>query len=323
MDDYVDSGGLRRFADPVHDLIHDGQPFTTITARAFGWSPKQLGHLVVTGSIRRLFRGVYIDARSVDSRALRLAAISLVRPPGAIACNETAAWLHGVDAFKPSDRFLLVPSFVVPHSTTRLTVPGARCRQAILEAGDITSIDGTYATTPLRTASDLLRRLYRPYALAAADAFVRAGLIDLYELRRFIARLKGYPGIVQARSLAGLVDGRAQTPGESWQRLRIHDAGFPAPTLQFEVVDHHGSRFFLDLAYPEILLGSEYDGREFHTDRRDRAHDEERRAHLTDLYGWRWENADRQRLFGPDASYEMNLGKLLGIEPRPRSWGYG
>jgi hypothetical protein len=307
----------------VQDLIHDGRPFTTITAYSFGWTPRQLGQTVATGRIRRLFRGVYVDVRSSDSRAQRLAAIVLVRPPGAIACNETAAWLHGVDAFKPSERFLLVPSFVVPHSTTRLTVPGARCRQAILDADDVTSLDGILATTPLRTSSDLLRRLYRPYALAAADAFARAGLINLHELWQFIARLKGYPGIVQARSLAGLVDGRAQTPGESWQRLRIHDAGFPQPTLQFEVVDHYGSRFVLDLAYPEVLVGSEYDGREFHTDSRDRAHDEERRAHLSDLYGWRWENADRQRLFGPDASFEMNLGKLLGIEPRPRSWGYG
>jgi hypothetical protein len=307
----------------VHDHIHDGQPFTTATAYAFGWTAKQLKNLTDHGRVRRLCRGVYVDAQAADTRAQRLAAIALIRPPGAIACNETAAWLHGVDAFKPSERFLLVPSFVVPHSSTRLTVPAARCRQALLADDDITSIGGIYATTPLRTTSDLLRRLYRPYALSAADAFVRAGLVDLRELWEFIAQLKGFPGIVQARSLAGLVDGRAQTSGESWQRLRIHDAGFPTPTPQFEVVDHHGSRFFLDLAYPEILIGSEYDGREFHTDYRDRAHDDERRAHLTDLYGWRWENADRDRLFGPDFSFEMNLGKLLGIEPRPRSWGYG
>jgi len=307
----------------VDDLILDGQPFTTATAYTFGWSPNQLAGMVGAGRVRRLCRGVYIDGRTTDSRALRLAAIALVRPPGAVACNETAAWLHGVDAFKPSERFLLVPSFVVPHSTTRLTVRGARCRQAILEPRDITSLDGIRTTTPLRTASDLLRRLYRPYALAAADAFVRAGLIELPELWQFIAKLKGFPGIVQARSLAGLVDGRAQTPGESWQRLRILDAGFPPPTPQFEVVDHHGSRFILDLAYPEVLIGSEYDGREFHTDRRDRTHDEDRRAHLSDLYGWRWENAVRDRIFGPDASFEMSLGKLLGIEPRPRSWGYG
>ena len=279
--------------------------------------------MVRAGRVRRLCRGVYVDGRTTDSRALRLAAIALVRPPGAVACNETAAWLHGVDAYKPSERFLLIPSFVVPHSTTRLTVHGARCRQAILKPDDITTIDGIATTTPVRTTSDLLRRLYRPYALAAADAFVRTGLLEPPELWQFVARLKGYPGIVQARSLAALVDGRAQTPGESWQRLRIIDAGFPPPTPQFEVVDHYGSRFILDLAYPEVLIGSEYDGREFHTDRRDRAHDEDRRAHLTDLYGWRWENADRGRIFGSDTSFEMNLGNLLGIEPRSRSWGYG
>ncbi len=304
-------------------LFHEGQPFTTATARKLGWSDKQLAALVAHGRLRRLFRGVYVDARVPDSRSLRLAAIALVRPPGAIVCSETAAWLNRVDTFKPSERFVLEPRFVVAHSTTRITVPTARCRQANITDDDVTELDGVLLTTPLRTTSDLLRRLYRPYALAAADGFARAGLIDVGELWDFVARLKGYPGIVQARSLAGLVDARAQSPGESWQRLRIHDAGFPPPVPQFEVVDHHGSRFFLDLAYPEMLIASEYDGKEFHTDPRDRAHDGRRREHLSEMFGWRWENADRSRLFGADTSFEDGLGKLLGLEPRPRSWGSG
>lgn len=313
----------RGYLEPMHDPIHDSQPFTTETARAIGWSEKQLAALVAQGRLRRLFRGVYADARVADSRTLRLAAISLVRPPGAVVCSETAAWLYQVDAFKPSERFVLEPRFVVAHSTTRITVPAARCRQAHISDDDVTEIDGILVTSPLRTCSDLLRRLYRPYALAAADGFARAGLIDVRELWQFVAKLKGYPGIVQARSLAGLVDHRAQSPGESWQRLRIHDAGFPPPALQFEVVDHFGARFFLDLAYPELLIGSEYDGKEFHTDARDRLHDVDRRAHLTNLYGWRWVNADRKRLFGADTSFEVTLGQLIGTVPRARGWGYG
>jgi hypothetical protein len=307
----------------MRELVLGGRPFTTAQAHKRGWSRKLLEGAAADGRLRRLFRGVYVDARIPDSRSLRLDAIALVRPPGAIACSETAAWLHGVDTFKPSERFALEPRFVVVHSTTRITVPTALCRQANIADDDVMELDGIPVTTPVRTTSDLLRHLYRPYALAAADGFARAGLIDLHNLWEYVAKLKGYPGIVQARSLAVLVDGRAQTPGESWQRLRIHDAGFPPPVPQFEVVDHYGSQYFLDLAYPDLLIGSEFDGKEFHTDERDRAHDLNRREHLTELYGWRWENADRSRLFGPDTSFEDNLGKLLGIEPRSRHWGFG
>ena len=170
--------------------------------------------------------------------------------------------------------------------------------------------------------SDLLRGLYRPYALSAADAFARAGLIVVDEVINYVHRLKGYRWIVQARSLAVLIDGRAESPGESWQRLRIHDAGFPPPTPQFEVVDATGLLRRLDLAYPELLIGSEYDGREFHTLRDDRIHDQERRADLTGRFGWRWVNADRSRIFGPDPAFELELGVLLNIPPvLPRRWG--
>ena len=272
--------------------------------------------------IRPVYRGCHIDARVPDSRHLRIQSVDLVRPPAAIACNETAAFILGIDAFKPSERHLLTPSFVVPHATSRLRRPGVRCRQAILPAADITTIDGVLVTTPLRTVSDLLRRLYRPYAIASADAFARAGLVTREEVVEYVHRLKGYRWIVQARSLAVLIDGRAESPGESWQRLRIHDAGFPPPTLQFEVEDGNGIVRRLDLAYPEVLIGSEYDGREFHTRQADRIHDKERRADLSERFGWRWVNANRTRIFGSDPGFELELGALLDIPPLlPRRWG--
>jgi hypothetical protein len=302
-------------------LINGGQPFLTHEHADVGMSRTQLYAGIRDGFVRTLFRGCHVDARAADSRHLRIRAVDMVRPPAAIACNETAAFLFGIDAFKPSERHLLTPSFVVPHATSRLRRPGVRCRQAIIPSEDVTDIGGVLATTPVRTVSDLLRRLYRPYALSSADAFARAGMVTQQQVVEYVQRLKGYRWIVQARSLAVLIDGRAESPGESWQRLRIHDAGFPPPTPQFEVVDEFGIVRRLDLAYPDLLIGSEYDGREFHSTDADRAHDENRRGSLTDLYGWRWVNADRSRIFGPDPAFELELGALLDIPPLPRRWG--
>jgi hypothetical protein len=267
-------------------------------------------------------RGCLVDGRVSDSRRLRIDAINLVRPPGAIACNETAAFLYGIDAYKPSERHILTPSFVVPHGTSRLRRPHVRCRQAIISSSDLDLVDDIPTTNSVRTVSDLLRALYRPYALAAADAFARNELIEVGEVTDYVHRLKGYRWIVQARSLAALIDGRSESPGESWQRLRIHDAGFPPPIPQFEVVDSHGIIRRLDLAYPDLLIACEYDGRDFHTSDDDQLRDADRREDLTALHGWRWVIGSRERLFGADPAFELELGELLCIPPLlPRRWG--
>ena len=147
----------------------------------------------LSGRIRREFRDVYVDARVPDSRNGRLRAIGLVNPAGAIACNETAAWLHGIDVFTPGGRHEL-------RTIVR--------RRALQGAGR--------STRRLRTAGDhhgrghRLRRwrvrhdavahgvgpaagLYRPYALAAADAFAHAGLIDAGRSRRVRGPSQGIP----------------------------------------------------------------------------------------------------------------------------------
>lgn len=306
------------------EFINDGEPFTVAMARDLGWRRREIDAAVAEGRIRRTVRGVYVDGHIPDSRRLRLQTVKLVIPDQAVACNETASWLLGVDTFKPSQRFLLEPTFLVPHGSSRIRAAGIRCRQANIESEDVTFTDGVHHTTALRTTSDLLRRLYRPYALAAADGMARAGLVGTEEVQDFVARLKGYPGIVQARSLSHLVEPFAQSPGESWQRLRILDAGFPRPVAQLEVFGRDGERYILDHAYPEVLIGAEFDGREFHTSPLDVDHDQERRNELSAAYGWRWSVARREDIFGVSTVFEEQLGAHLGMRPLlPRRWGYG
>lgn len=305
----------------MNTLFNNGEPFDISMALDLGLTRKRLATLSIEGHIRRLVRGVYVDARTPDTREQRLAGIKLIAPAEAIVCNESASWVMGVDAFKPSEQYLLEPSLVVPHGSTRVTKPGVRCRQAIIASRDITEIDGVLVTTPTRTASDLLRRLYRPYALAAADGLAHAGLIELEPLWEFVANLKGYPGIVQARSLALLIEPLAASPGESWQRLRVVDAGFPIPRAQFPIVDNFGRTRWADLAYPHLKIAVEYDGREFHTAESDVAHDKMRRRYLSTVMSWRFVVARKEDIFGDDTWFEQELGRLVGIKPRPRFWG--
>lgn len=302
-------------------LIHDGFPFTSQMARDLGLGPARLRAAVREGTVRREFRNVFVDARVPDSRSGRLRAVELVAPANAVVCDETAAWVRGLDVFAPGRRHDFVPSLVARHGRGRVRHAGSRGRQAIIESGDIEHVGGVHLTTPVRTVSDLLRKMYRPYALAAADAFAHAGLVDVDDVITYVARLKGYRGIVQARSLAAIIEPRTQSPGESWQRLRMLDAGFPPPDAQHEVVDEYGRSFFIDLPYPDLLIGTEFDGRDFHTASHDRLHDQERRDFLSRAHGWRWVVGTRERIFGDDTSFEHELGQLLGIQPLSRWWG--
>lgn len=304
------------------ELINDGFPFTTSTAADLAIAPHQLREGVHLGTLRREFRSVYVDARVPDSRRSRLRAIQLVMPGGAVACNETAAWLYGLDVRTPGERRALEPSLLTEHSSTRVARSGARGRQAIISSDDIEFVEGIHVTNPVRTVSDLLRRMYRPYSLAAADAFAHAGLIVPESIGEYVAGLKGYRGIVQARSLAALIEPRTESPGESWQRLRMLDAGFPPPEPQHVVVDDFGRELRIDLPYPELLIATEYDGREFHSDASHRDQDRARRDYLSDVYGWTWIIGTRERIFGADTSFEDELGQLLGMRPLARWWGH-
>lgn len=306
----------------MSDLINDGHPFLTTRAGGFVLSRRRLRDAFADRQLRTVFRGVAVDARVSDARRLRVEAINLVTPPYAVVCDESASWIHGIDAFRPSERFDLVPSLVVPHALGRARQAHVRCRQAIIPDRDVMEIDGVLVTLPVRTVSDLLRKLWPPYALATADAFAHAGLIDPDELWHYVARLKGYRWIVQARRLADLVEPDTESPGESWTRLRLIDAGFPRPTPQFIINDRHGRELYrLDLAYPDQRIAIEYNGMEFHTDKSDTDHDDRRRQQLRDRWGWKVVVADRTSILGDDAAFEWEVGEFLGRTPLlPRQW---
>ncbi|WP_245528986.1 type IV toxin-antitoxin system AbiEi family antitoxin [Beutenbergia cavernae] len=261
-----------------------------------------------------------VDASAEDGKELRLASARLVVPEHAVVCDDFAAWLFGVETHAPADRFEIVPSFVVPHGRNRIASSRARTRQTVFPDADVVDLDGLRVTSPIRTASDLLRRRWRPYALAAADAMAHAKVIDVVELREFVAALRRFPGVRQAQELAPRVDARSESHGESWQRCRILDAGFPTPAVQHVVERGDGRIWRLDMAFVEHGVASEYDGREFHSEDDDVARDVARRSDLRKRFGWRFSIGNRENIFGTDPAFELRLGELLGMAPRARTW---
>jgi hypothetical protein len=177
-------------------------------------------------------------------------------------------------------------SCVLPgHEPTERQEVVGRTRD--LRSEDVVVIGGVRVTTPLRTAADLLCLLPRRQALAAADALMREHGFTTADLRRLLIRYFRRRGVVQARSLAPLVDARSESAGESWARVAIVDHGLALPEPQHWVcVD--GERIYrLDLAYPHARIAIEYDGAAHHTSPADRRRDEQRRSWLR-ARGWRF-----------------------------------
>lgn len=301
-------------------LINGGMPFLGTARPPELDGIAELRRALIERRVVRMMRNTFRDARVPDTRDVRVAAIALHAPKDAVIADDTVAWLQGVDTNDPRDRFRLAPSLIVPNHAVRPRHSVVRVREGTIDERDIVEVDGLRMQTNLRATADMLRLKWRPNAMAAADAMCRSGLVDKDELVEFLRPLRRIPGIPQARQLVGLVDSRSTLWGESVLKLRLVDAGFPLPELQYEVSDPRIGVRFLDCAYVELLVAVEYDGREFHTAEPDRQHDEDRRTQLSEIFGWRWEVARRENLIGADDSMEWRVGEFLGLTPRPRWW---
>lgn len=166
-------------------------------------------------------------------------------------------------------------------------------------------------TDPVRTALDLARwapGLTEKVAAVDALAFHCGVTVDAV---RALARVhlgahhtRGLPAVL------ALVNGLAESPRESRVRMAIVLGGLPSPVAQHPVsID--GRRYRLDLAYPELRLAIEYDGREHRGQLRAHA-DLLREADLTRL-GWTVLRFDTDTtLWHPDhIAYEVRAERVL------------
>ncbi len=261
-------------------------PFRWRDAQAAGFTRRHFDELIRTGKARRVLYGVYQRSDTPDTTENRAIAAALVMRPFGLMCDRTAAWLHGVDTFEYRELEILPPlDTIVLRHNSRTRRRGCHGGERDLKQRDVCVVNGVRATTPLRTALDLGCKLSRRSALAALDAFMRVHGITHAQMDAELARYRGRRGVVQLRELVPLADERSESPGESWTRIAIIDAGLPAPRLQYWIRVGGRKVYRLDLAYPRSRVVVEYDGREFHDSDVRKAADRRRRKWLRDR-GW-------------------------------------
>lgn len=275
------------------------EPFRRDRADEAGIGYSTVRALLREGLLRQVVHGVYASAQAPDSVRFRCEALRLVVGEHAVVTDRAAAWLHGMPVLRRGAHLVAPPIEVCHVTDTRCRRPQVEGHRRGLLAHDVTELHGIRLTTPLRTALDLGRQLWRFDALASLDASLRVG-VDHEELLLEIGRFKGYRGVRQLRMLAPLADGRSESPGESALRLHWLDAGLPPPDLQHWVYDDSGCPLYrLDVPCPEVGYAAEYDGAAFHTAAADVQHDDERRTWLREHRFWTIDAFVKDDLYRP------------------------
>ena len=245
---------------------------------AHGWIPHPLlmsrglhgvfvgSHAVAEGAVSRrqlqsglyrpLLHNVYADPALTADHQLHARAAALVMPEDAALGGRSAATWFGAPFAAPIEPVVVL----VPPSSAWRGPRGVRVHRTEIAAADLTTVDFVRVTTPARTAWEVATLESAANAVAMLDGMVRAGHLSTSDLRGMQdAAPRRWRG-TRVTTVVPLVDGRSQSPPESWVRVACARAGLPAPTPQFVVIE--GGEFLgcVDLAWPEARLIVEYEG---------------------------------------------------------------
>ncbi len=202
---------------------------------------------------RRLFHGIYVDAREPVTPAL-LARAALLRDPQAIASHHSAARIWGGTV--PDDGLTHIAGLGHRRQVRGIKAHARRAGRRF------TTHEGVRLTTPTWTFLDLSAQLSLVELVVLGDSLVKAGRVTCEQLVEAAGTFGGRSRRL-ARQAAGLVRAEVDSPMESRLRMLLVLAGLPEPAVNHKVHWPDGRvRFRFDLSYPDAKLIIEYDGRQ-------------------------------------------------------------
>lgn len=272
-----DMDSLVRQATSQHGLL------STAQLRHFGTTRSRQATLVRQGLLQPVRLGVLRLAGAPTTWEQQLLAACLTPGATAVASHRSALRIWGlrtrfdgleVAVAYPKNRVL--PEVVVHRSIDLINA-------------DVTVVDSIPVTNPARTLCDAGLIFPDHEVQRLVDHGVAAGLVrprDLVEVRRRVGE-HGRNGVVRLdQAIDGLPREASLTEsGPEIALLRILvEAGLPEPSLQHQV-RVGGGIYRIDVSYPDVKLGLEYDGADGHT-RIDRFVEDRRRQNNLVGAGW-------------------------------------
>lgn len=246
---------MTRFPTDEHDIIYRHACLTA------GFTDTDLARARSHGEITQLVRGAYLPAQHRERAEIhRLAVIAtsrLRRFDESVPSHQSAAALHRLP--------MLSPNFRRIHTTTGRARGGGRTATrhnhvGIVPPDHLIEIDGVIVPGIEYAAVDVACTTTAGFAgaLAVFDAALRAGAdrATMESLLRGVRR-----GVGVARRALHHADGNAESPGESWSRAQMIEAGIPSARLQHRFYDAEGNEIArTDFDWSGVLVG-EFDGK--------------------------------------------------------------
>jgi hypothetical protein len=216
-----------------------------------------------SGEVRRVRRGVFVAQAETDGPAAARQSEVLAEMRGVANRLTTPFW------FSHANAALLWGCWTwrlaAEVHVTQLGHPKVRRDDRVLRRHwtdlplrDRCVLDGLPVTGLERTVVDCLRGLREPQGIVVADSALRIGA-RTEVLETILTESAGKRGIVRARRVLAAADGRSESPGESLVRWFAADAGLPVLDVSIPVATWLGE-FWLDLGWPELRIGIEFDG---------------------------------------------------------------
>lgn len=229
------------------------------------------------GELVTLSRGIHVPAPrwkalTVDDRfRLRSIAARPLLTPGEVLSHHSAAALRGLpiigDWPSRAESTLLC--------STGLTSTASLRRHRVVRPPRAELLRGIPTTTLAQTVVDLAAVRTFSGGVAVCDAVLRmlersrdAPTITHFgdEVAAIVAGLGTGRGSARVRKVLAFADPLAESPGESITRVALHLLGVPAPVLQHPVVGVSGRVWRVDLAWPQLGIVLEFDGKSKYLD---------------------------------------------------------
>jgi len=244
-------------------LAAQGGLVTAKEAYSCGYTSVSLSRLVASGDLCRARAGCFIDGRlltdaTVETRhALTARAVSRgYRPPHAIS-HLSALVVHGL------------PLVNIKLDAVHLTLTAPGCPRTLrglrvhpeLPDSVTRQYDGSRVVHPAIAVIQSAALAGITTGVVAADAALHAGRVTKGDLEVALRIVRLGPGRADARTVLGLADGLAESPGESWARVVFVSPGLPKVEPQVEIRDERG-RFVarVDFLFRRCRTIVEFDG---------------------------------------------------------------
>ncbi len=244
-----------------------------------GLSRQQVSKLCTRGVLTRVAYGVYDlipedpDARTedpssarddpLDHRRRRSAWLGmLTHGPDAVAVGQTALVLHGIQGLPKRPKVEIARA---DRRERRARDGVALRRYSGLDR--LARVQGRLVVPVEQALAQAVPELGRRHAVACLDSAVHQRLISAEGVRRAHDAARGRRGVERTHSWWDLVDGRAESPAETWARLSCVDEGIPPDVLQQKFVVERDRIARVDMAWwlgPGRWLIAEIDGAKAH-----------------------------------------------------------